>query len=626
MTKVMFVTTTCSCDVIKEAPLLPVTPTGEKQRTQNSKTERKKTTMKKFIAILISVMLVLSLSVVAFAESDGPAAPAAPTYSITIDNAVNGETYTAYKIFDVTYSGTNADPGTLPAAPNADPRHLSENYSYTITSSSEWWNVIVGSATADASGVYTANGLTFTPTSPTGTYIVEEAPGFDAAALAALLNQNTTGKTAAASQTASGTTVTLDVTTAGAGYYFVDTSLGSLCSLDTTEPTATIREKNTTTSEDKTVKEDSSTNYGDKNDVDLGQTVEFQTEVVIGKHQSNVVFHDIMQSQLALDPTSIKVYTDSSLSTELASTNYTIYTAAASTIPADAKYTGDTFAIAFTNAYTEALAADTTLYVVYTATLTPDAIVGDQAGLAMDAGNDNKASVTYGDNQRTEWDWTRTYTWGCDVYKYTGDMTPAATEYAAQSAYTDAEAAAADGFSLNAERTGTDDYWVKTTAASDGTPLADATFELRRTNDGSPIAFVDLGNNVYRLAVAGDTTTVTAITTDSTGRFTLQGLDADTYYLVETAAPAGYNMLKDPIQVVIDSNSDSAQTTQNNGSITLRQNGDEVDEIDVQNNTGSELPSTGGIGTYIFYIAGAILVLGAAIVLIARKRSAATEA
>ena len=345
------------------------------------------------------------------------------------------------------------------------------------------------------------------------------------------------------------------------------------------------------------MKEDSSTNYGDKNDVDLGQTVEFQTEVVIGKHQSNVVFHDIMQSQLALDPTSIKVYTDSSLSTELASTNYTIYTAAASTIPADAKYTGDTFAIAFTNAYTEALAADTTLYVVYTATLTPDAIVGDQAGLAMDAGNDNKASVTYGDNQRTEWDWTRTYTWGFDVYKYTGDMTPAATEYAAQSAYTDAEAAAADGFSLNAETTGTDDYWVKTTAASNGTPLADATFELRR-----------------------------AITTDSTGRFKLQGLDADTYYLVETAAPAGYNMLKDPIQVVIDSNTDSAQTTQNNGSITLRQNGDEVDEIDVQNNTGSELPSTGGIGTYIFYIAGAILVLGAAIVLIARKRSAATEA
>ena len=180
--------------------------------------------MKKFLAILISVMLVLSLSVVAFAESDGPAAPAAQSYSITIDNAVNGETYTAYKIFDVTYSGTNADPGTLPAAPNADPRHLSENYSYTITNSSEWWNVIVGSATADASGVYTANGLTFTPTSPTGTYIVEEATGFDAAALAALLNQNTTGKTAAASQTASGTTVTLDVTTAGAGYYFVDTS------------------------------------------------------------------------------------------------------------------------------------------------------------------------------------------------------------------------------------------------------------------------------------------------------------------------------------------------------------------------------------------------------------------
>ena len=76
-------------------------------------------------------------------------------------------------------------------------------------------------------------------------------------------------------------------------------------------------------------------------------------------------------------------------------------------------------------------------------------------------------------------------------------------------------------------------------------------------------------------------------------------LDKDsTYYLRETKAPDGYNLLEKEIEVHLN----------------------ETNSIDVVNNSGSILPSTGGIGTTIFYIVGGALVLGAVVVLIARRR------
>ena len=122
------------------------------------------------------------------------------------------------------------------------------------------------------------------------------------------------------------------------------------------------------------------------------------------------------------------------------------------------------------------------------------------------------------------------------------------------------------------------------------------------------IALVAEGNNVYRVATADDTNTVTEIETDATGKFTIKGLDSDIYYLTETAAPAGYNKLAGPITIVIG---EDGKTSVDN---TV------VDEVKVLNQAGSELPETGGMGTTIFYVLGSILVLGAAVLLITKKR------
>lgn len=94
----------------------------------------------------------------------------------------------------------------------------------------------------------------------------------------------------------------------------------------------------------------------------------------------------------------------------------------------------------------------------------------------------------------------------------------------------------------------------------------------------------------------------------------VNGLAAGTYYLVETEAPAGYNKLTAPIKVVITKNGDD---------FTISQDGtDETDKIiDVENSTGSLLPSTGGMGTIAFTVVAALLVLGVAVSFIRdRKR------
>ena len=95
----------------------------------------------------------------------------------------------------------------------------------------------------------------------------------------------------------------------------------------------------------------------------------------------------------------------------------------------------------------------------------------------------------------------------------------------------------------------------------------------------------------------------------------VNGLDAGTYYLVETKAPAGYNKLTDPIKVTITKTGDTEWTISK---------GDEVETdkiIDVENSTGSLLPSTGGMGTIAFTVVAALLVLGVAVSFIRdRKR------
>ena len=98
----------------------------------------------------------------------------------------------------------------------------------------------------------------------------------------------------------------------------------------------------------------------------------------------------------------------------------------------------------------------------------------------------------------------------------------------------------------------------------------------------------------------------TVLTTGENGKIEIDGLDADTYYLREVEAPAGYNKLAEDKKVTITGATDETTYT----TVVTK----------INNQSGTELPSTGGIGTTIFYIVGGVLVVGAVVLLVTKKR------
>ncbi len=194
--------------------------------------------------------------------------------------------------------------------------------------------------------------------------------------------------------------------------------------------------------------------------------------------------------------------------------------------------------------------------------------------------------------------------------------------------------------------------WVKVNEK--GKALADAEFELpfyvkkAKDNDTYVFAFKELvGDNKdqYPAGFTADNCT-NKVTTDATGIITIKGVEQSKdgeYSITETKAPAGYNKLTEPFVVKAKKSGPSVTTTtktviylDSNGNVTetvttateeyKTEDDSNVANVPVYeykpivNNQGTELPSTGGIGTTIFYVIGAILVLGAGILLVTRRR------
>lgn len=155
--------------------------------------------------------------------------------------------------------------------------------------------------------------------------------------------------------------------------------------------------------------------------------------------------------------------------------------------------------------------------------------------------------------------------------------------------------------------------------------LSGAEFELYdAATEGTKIDVVKESEGVYRVAAAGETAEVI-----KAGNVTIKGLAEGTYYLEETKAPEGYNRLNTRQPVEVNANSTSTTplnttTDATTGIITYNPD-DSIPATEIENLTGAELPSTGGIGTTIFYIAGGVLAVGAGILLVTKKRVGAKE-
>ena len=488
---------------------------------------------KKIAAIMLSIMMVLGMASVVSADPTTSGTSTATKGKITINNATVGQTYKIYQILELESFSGKPSSGTNTG-----------NYAYKV-------------ATGWSEFITTGEGNTYLEI--TDGYVKWKG-ATDAASVAEFAKKAlayATSKNLIATKTADKVAATtVEFTDLALGYYLVESSVGALCGLTTTDNEVTIQEKNGAPSVKKEVQEDSTSAWGDSNTADIGQTVNFQTTITAQLGAQNYVLHDKMDKGLTFDGT----VTVKKNGADVAETNYTLKKSTDS----PASITDDcTFEIAFTKDFCDTLKANDQIIITYSATLNENAVIAGE-------GNKNTTKLTYGDSSETTPSTTTTKTFELPVFKYT----------------------------------------MKN---STETALADATFTLSKNDDGTnPIKLVKdiTTGGIYRVAKTNETGTVTSVTTPTSGKFTIKGLDADTYYLTETQQPAGYNKLSAPIKVVIAED----------GSITVNDQTPSVTEVKVENNTGSILPSTGGSGTTLIYILGAVLVLGSSVVLITKKR------
>lgn len=143
------------------------------------------------------------------------------------------------------------------------------------------------------------------------------------------------------------------------------------------------------------------------------------------------------------------------------------------------------------------------------------------------------------------------------------------------------------------------DVWKYTSADGSETALAGAGFVLSKVVDETTYYLVDTNGAITWTT---DLDAATVKTSDANGELAFIGLANGTYTLIEKVTPAGYNKAADTTVTIADANQGAEHS------------------VKVLNNTGSELPSTGGMGTTIFYVVGAILMAGAAVVMITKKR------
>lgn len=486
--------------------------------------------LKKYFAIFLAVMMVLSVGMTAMAANE--------TGSITINGVGTDATYEIYKLLDLESYNTT-----------------SGAYSYKVNST---WAGFFNKDATPATGAF--DYIAIDDAGYVTWIAAEDDETVAAFAKLALAYAKANGIAPVKSSENPGEFVVTGTTGVFSelelGYYLVDSTMGALCGLTTTNPDASINAKNGTPTVDKQVKEDSTDQWGDVNTADVGQIVEYRVTINVHAGAENYVLHDKMSDGLTFQSvTKIEHVVPGKDTHDVASNLYTVKTEELNCDEGDC-----TFEIHFSKEMCDELETNDKLIVYYSAMLNRNAVVASD-------GNPNETWLDYGEEHKTTSDITKTYTYGFDIVK------------------TDSQNKLIDGAKFK---------------------IYDA------ATGGNEVAVVLMDDGVTYRRARADETGVEIVVKD--GKVRVVGFDNGTYYLEETVAPAGYNKLTARQKFIIsDSNLDAVfnDKTFSTGS-----------GVHVVNKTGSMLPETGGFGTTMFIMIGGILVLGAGVLLVTKRRMA----
>lgn len=559
----------------------------------------------RFMAVLMAMTMILSMSMTAFAAED-------PKGTLTVNNTVEGKKLDLYQIFTATKNG--------------------ENVAYTLNSAYE------GFFQSKISGASTLTGEALSEKAYA--YVKDQVgnDGSNGAAFAKDIMGWILGNTTTVEATHTTATTGADTTVISGlayGYYVVyplgatDTSTApgnetvkSVASLvSVTGDDATVNMKSNYPTVDKkiipaqsgsgitvgaivdaswdgshqmelddendpedTIAPHSESDEKKAGDFGIGDTVTYQLTSKVpdmtGYNSYTFKFSDTLSKGLDLkEVLSVKVG-NTTLTAKKSGTN--TYALAYDQAKRTLTVTLNDFYTSYKNRTGE------TITVVYTATLNKDAVIGMNP-------NTNKAVVEYSNDPTTGGTGTSepsivdVHTFDFTIYKY---------------------------------------YLKDQNNKDDKTALANAEFELYKANEAGDAAdtnakinIVDDGKGVYRQATPEEAKatdfTSAKIVSDTDGKVLVKGLDAGTYYLRETKAPEGYNKLLSDIKVVIEANYDTTTGKLTNYTVTYTYNGDPITvtntdkltspEVPVENKTGAQLPSTGSKGALMVTLAGIVL-------------------
>lgn len=452
--------------------------------------------------------------------------------SIIIDNAIDGETYTIYKMLDLeSFDG--------------------DNYSYKVVSS-EWDEFFDSGDGRFYFDVNSNGGVTFVGDEQNMSMVAQKALVY------AKSHEGITKK----SQQSVGNVVEfkdLDL-----GYYLVDSSVGILCGLTTTNYEARVEEKNEKLALSKYVRMDGTDSMGKYATAGIGDVVYFTSVIKNFRGAENLELTDVMEKGLSLNLDSIVVsLVDDNLIVGLNKNEH--YTVTDLNEGFQVLFTSDGYSLFEKNC------RDCDIRISYSAIVNADAQIN----------NANVATLKYGDHLVSLSDKAHVGVLSIPVFKCTVNKSPLA-----------------------------------------GAEFSLYTSELDASNDVNCICFVETkDSNVFQKSDLGQK----IIKTDSSGRFVLSGLKSGRYFLKEVQAPRGYNKLSDLVTIVVNPvvNSTNEITGQSFFVIYGMNMGKAEVEVEVQNRSGSLLPSTGGAGTTLIYLIGGALVLGSGIVLANKKRAKA---
>ena len=508
--------------------------------------------MKKVMALLLSLVMVLAMSVVAFADE--------ATYTITIDDSRSGHTYEAYQIFA----------GDL--STNGDGSKILSNIVWGdgVTTDGK---TMLGDAAAKAKDLTTSNVVDFTKL---------VANYLDSA------NKNESAPNGN----------NYIISNLAAGYYLVKDQDNSLTDKDDYYTAyimqgignVTATPKGDKPTLDKQIKHNETNNWGVVGDNQIGDTVEFRTITTVpdteGYTTYNYVIHDTMSTGLTsnvktVEDVTVKVNDSATLDKKY----YTVAVATENSNKFSVKV--DIIQAVKDNVINKG----DSLYTYYTGVLNKDAIIYDKGR------QDNVAYLEYSNNPNNNNDNGKTPE--KKVYDWTFKMTASKTN--------------ANGDKLTGAK-----FVLSKKGDLGNLQESDVT-----SKENDLIKLIKGENGVYTVAPSGYTEATTYVI--EAGDAVINGLDdATEYYLYEVLAPTHYNKLTTPVNFKINATYNNDGSAYDKVTVTV-DNGTPSGELktNIVNQSGSTLPTTGGMGTTIFYVVGSILVLGAAILLITKKRMSA---